>query len=578
MFVLPEDLKSLSIADLDVLLGNAREYANGVLADTPDDVAALGAAKSAFDAILAEKGAREETDALRAELAAAIKPVIPAPEPPPDPAPPVAPAPETAGMTASVATTTNTTGVTADVRLVRSTLDAPAPESGGGHAVMLVAPDVPGMAGGQVLTSFAGAAEAITNRLRAYPPPSGNKRGAPAPAIAGKGGAFSLDLTGRAYVRHGGVVIKRQFPEQLQITTGAEGELERVMKFATGEKRLPGGSLVNSVKQQLAAGKSLTAAIGWCSPSESIYSLCDLSSMDGLLDLPEIQAARGGFNLPANGGPDFSIVWGGIGDAGDVVLTEYDVENGAEKSCFEIPCPPFEDVRLDVAYLCLTGSLLQRRTYPEVVELFTQQAIKALAHKVNASVIARIVAASGATIVIPADASGDDAAASILSAIDLAVQDIRYRERMSRDRTMEVVLPFWALTQIRAALARRYGVAMLDVTDAMVLAWAAERGAMLRFVYDWQDFYSGLAGGPGGPTPLTALPTTVQFLIYPAGTWTKIVQDVVSLDTIYDNAMLTTNQYTAVFVEDGFNVIQTCPISRLYTAQADPSGVVGCCP
>jgi hypothetical protein len=222
--------------------------------------------------------------------------------------------------------------------------------------------------------------------------------------------------------------------------------------------------------------------------------------------------------------------------------------------------------------------LLQRRTYPEVVELFTQQAFKALEHKINASVIARIVAASGAAVAVPANASGDDAASSILSAVDLAMQDIRYRERMARDRTVEVVFPFWALTQIRAALARRYGVALLDVDDAMIMRWFAVRQAIPRFVYDWQDAYTGLPAGPGGATALTALPLTVQFLIYPSGTWTKIVQEVINLDTIYDNAMLTTNQYTAVFAETGFNVIQTCPISRLYTVHANPDGVVGCCP
>jgi hypothetical protein len=110
------------------------------------------------------------------------------------------------------------------------------------------------------------------------------------------------------------------------------------------------------------------------------------------------------------------------------------------------------------------------------------------------------------------------------------------------------------------------------------MRWFAVRQAVPRWVYDWQDAYTGLPAGPGGASPLTALPTTVQFLIYPSGTWTKIVQEVVNLDTIYDSTMLRENQYTAVFAESGANVIQTCPISRLYTAQADPSGVVGCCP
>jgi hypothetical protein len=444
---------------------------------------------------------------------------------------------------------------------------------------MTVAPDVPNMAGGQPLNSFSSAAEAITNRLKAYPKPAPAGRGGVEPAPATRIGShgFSLDLTGRAYVRHGAVVLNRNFPEELQINTGSEAEVERVKAFASKEKRLPGGSLRKSALMQMEAGRSLTAAVGGCAPSESIYNLCDLSSLDGMLDLPEIQAARGGFNVPADGGPDFSVVWNGIGDAGDVILTEYDIINEAIKECFEIPCPDFVDVRLDAAYLCLTGSLLQRRTYPEVVELFTQESMKALAHKINASVIARIELASGVATVIPANSAGDDAAAGILSAVDLAVEDIKSSQRMSREVTLEVVFPYWALTQIRAAMARRYGIGRLDVTDRMIFDWFELRSAMPRFVYDWQDAYTGLPTGPGGADPLTALPTTVDFLIYPAGTWTKIVQPVVNLDTIYDNAMLTTNNYTAVFAEDGFNVIQTCPVSRLYTAQADPSGVVGCC-
>lgn len=573
MFELPEDLKSLSAADLDDVLGKAREYANQVLTDSPNDVEALSAAKAAFDAVLGEKTSRAETDALRAELSAAVvEPVIPNPTPPPDP--PTAAVrlePEAVPVTASASQAVVTF-------TPRSTLDAPPPDSGPELAIMRVAPDVPGMFGGHQITKFSDAAQALTNRLQAYPQIKTSRNGKGSGGPASKPGAYALDVTGQSYVRHNAVVFQRQFPAELQLENDSEGAIERVLKFATSEDRLPGGSLYNSVKKQIDAGKALTAAIGWCAPSEVLYGLCDLSSMDGLLDIPEIQAARGGYMLPAGGGPDFSIIWGGIGDAGDVILTEYDIENGVEKECFEIPCPDFENVRLDVAYVCLTGSLLQRRTYPEVVELFSRQAMKALAHKINASVIARIVAASGPAVVIPADASGDDAASGILSAIDLAVQDIRYRERMARNRTMRVVLPYWALTQIRAALARRYGVAMLNVTDQMILSWFGERGAVPNFVYDWQDYYSGLGTGPGGPTPLTALPTTVQFLVYPEGTWTKIVNDVISLDTIYDSTLLRENRYTAIFAEDAFNVIQTCPISRLYTAQADPSGVVGCCP
>lgn len=564
-FKLPENLSALSAAELDALVTEVRAYARTVAEATPAVAADITEARDAFNAVMAERTSRAETETARAALASELDDE--GDEDEGEEETPSAVEDEDGDEEETPPAVTATRGTKRAKS--RPTIDAPpvAPEDA--SVVMVAAHDVPGFAGGVPLTSFSQAAQAIANRLYSYPMPGSQRAG------AGHLGKASAVRPGAGYTRHSGVIFQRKFPEILRINDG-DNAYNKVLA-ATKETRLPGGSLLASAKLQVDAGRSLTAAVGWCAPSEVIFNLCDLTSLDGMLDLPELQAARGGFQLPEDGGPDFSTVWNGIGDEGDVILTEYDVENGSEKFCFEIPCPPFEDVRLDVAYLCLTGSLLQRRGYPEVVELFSQQAMKALAHKVNASVIARIVTASGAAIVIPADASGDDAASSILSAVDLAIEDIKSRNRMGRSLTIEVVFPYWALTQIRAALARRYGVAMLDVDDAMILRWFAVRKAMPRFVYDWQDAYSGLPTGPGGATPLTALPTTVQFLAYPAGTWTKIVQDVVSLDTIYDNAMLTTNQYTAIFAEDGFNVIQTCPESRLYTTQADPSGVVGCC-
>jgi len=552
-FKLPEDVTALSAAELDALITEVRTYARGVAEASPASAEAIAEASAAFNAVLGEKNARAATEVSRAALASSLEEEDVEEED--------SEAEEDVEDVEEEAPAPVAVVAARGKKAKRSTLDDAPVTPEHADVIMVAAADVPGFSSGRALTSFAQAAQAVASRLYQSPAPT---------SMRGGRAAMSTVTPGRTSVRHGAVRFERQFPDALRLLEG-DNAYSKVLA-ASNEKRLPGGSLIKSAEKLVAAGRSLTAAVGWCAPSEVIYNLCDLSSLDGMLDIPELQASRGGFQLPANGGPDFSIVWNGIGDAGDVILTEYDVENGALKECFEIPCPDFEDVRLDVAYLCLTGSLLQRRGYPEVVELFSQQAMKALAHKVNASTIARIVAASGAAIVIPADASGDDAASALLAAVDLGIEDMKYRSRMSRGDTIEIVLPFWALTQIRAALSRRYGVAMLDV-----LAWFAVRKAMPRFVYDWQDAYTGLVTGPGGATPLTALPTTVQFLMYPSGTWTKIVQDVVSLDTIYDNALLTTNQYTAIFAEDGFNVIQTCPESRLYTATVDPSGVVGCC-
>jgi len=561
-FEVPADLTALSAEEFATFAALVRTHAQSVMADeaaTPD---ALTATRDLFNSVGAEQTRRTDeaaaATAARAELATGLAPVetppavVPPVETPPATVPPVTPPAETPPVETA------------------STIDPPPEVEPERFATMVASSDA--HSAGTELASFADAGVLIERRLASYSTGSGNK-------VLAEGrqmGHGRFKIGSRTLNRHSNVAFQRQFPDNLRIRDTKDATT--VLDYAANESRLVGGSLTAAMTAQVAAGKSLTAAVGWCAPSETIYDLCALETLDGMLDIAEVQATRGGFFVPENGGPNFSVIFDSIGDDGDVILTEYDVENGADKVCVEIPCPDFVEVRLDVAYVCITGSLLQRRGYPEAVTRFSQGAMVALAHKVNESVIARIVAGSGAPVVIAADASGDDAASALLSAVELAIEDMKYRNRMARNATIEVVLPAWVIAPIRAALSRRQGVAEINVSDADILAAFTTRHAVPRFVYDWQDAYSGLSGGPGAQTAITAFPTTVQFLVYPAGTWVKPVRDVVSLDTVYDNALLTQNQYTALFVEDGFNVIKMCADSRLYQATMDVSGVTGCCP
>lgn len=568
-FDVPADLSALSADEFAAFSATVRKFAADTLADDKASPELLVATRELFGSVAADATRRTDlataAATARQELAAGLAPVEPTPAPAPTPTPEPTPAP--------VPTPAPEGAPPVPAAVPGSTID-PTPEAPAEvYATMTASADAPG-SGGE-LASFAVAGELIERRLAGYS--SSVRRNGSAKSLGN--GRFAVG--GRTMSRHGNVQFTRQFPDNLRITDGKDAL--RVLDYATNESRLPGGSLVASMEHQVKAkkdgglGRSLTAAVGWCAPSETIYDLCSLETLDGMLDIAEVQASRGGFFVPENGGPNFSAIYDNIGDDGDVILTEYDVENGVEKVCVEIPCPPFVEVRLDVAYICITGSLLQTRGYPEAVTRFSQGAMVALAHKVNESVIARIVAQSGAPVTITADPSGDDAASALLSAVELAIEDMKYRNRMGRTATIEIVLPAWVIAPIRAALARRQGVAAINVSDAEILAAFTTRHAVPRFVYDWQDAYSGLAGGPGAQTAITAWPATVQFLAYPAGTWVKPVRDVINLDTVYDNALLTQNQYTALFAEDGFNVIKMCADSRLYTVPIDTSGVVGCC-
>lgn len=562
-FEIPADLTALSAADFAAFRTQVHGFAQATLNDENSSAEILVATRELFANVTAEDTRRTElaaaADAARAELAAGL-----APTPDPEPTPAAVPAPTPAPVPAPAA-------VPAPVPAQQASTIDPVPDvEAPVFATMTASADAPGGRGGE-LTSFSDAGVLIERRLASYST-GVSRRGDMSDRVMGNG---RFRIGGRSMTRHGNVSFTRQFPEELRITD--DKSALSVLDYATSEARLEGGSLINAVTASVERGASLTAAVGWCAPSETIYDLCALETLDGMLDIAEVQATRGGFFIPENGGPNFSTIYDSIGDEGDVILTEYDVENGAEKVCVEIPCPDFVEVRLDVAYVCITGSLLQRRGYPEAVTRFSQGAMVALAHKVNESVIARIVAGSGAAVVISADASGDDAASALLSAVELAIEDMKYRNRMGRGATIEIVLPAWVIAPMRAAMARRQGTATINVTNTEFLAAFTTRGAVPRFVYDWQDAYSGLSGGPGAQTAITAWPATVQFLAYPAGTWVKPVRDVVNLDTIYDNALLTTNQYTALFAEDGFNVLKMCADSRLYTVPIDVSGVVGCC-
>lgn len=357
--------------------------------------------------------------------------------------------------------------------------------------------------------------------------------------------------------------IRREWGNDFSISDGDDDvQIMRKIDFVRDEKRLPGGSLL--------------AGVGWCAPSETIYTTCNQITSDGLLSVPEIGARRGG--IRHNQGIQFDTIFGT--GTGFNILTEAQVIADTTKTCANIPCPSFVDDRLKVSALCLTGDILQNRGYPEFVSEFVQGAIAAQAHNVNRQVIADMVSDSTAVDLTCAPWASDGTVLSqVLSALEMAAIDIKYRLRLQRSSTIEVVLPYWLLGQIRADLIRRNAAHEYNITDQQINDSMRMRGVRAQWVYDWQDSFTstGVSGGPfpGSDTPICSLPTSLQFLAYPAGTWVVARQDVIRLDTIYDSTNLATNKVTQLFLEDGFRAMRFCPISRVYTIAICPSGATG---
>jgi hypothetical protein len=335
--------------------------------------------------------------------------------------------------------------------------------------------------------------------------------------------------------------------------------------------------------QQIAAGRtSLEAAVAWCAPSPPDYSICSPITSDGLLQAPEMVLNRGG--LLHNQGLDFSDFFNGdftLPIPGYNILTEAQVIADTPKTCLEIPCPSFVDDRLNVAALCLTGSLLQNRGYPEFVSTFVQGATAAMAHLVNREIVNAIQTASTAVALAAVQPWTSDGSvlSQVLSAVEMGVMDMRYAYRTSRTQRFDVVFPFWLRAQLRADYIRQNARVSEDLADAEIDAMLSRRGANAQWIYDWQDAFNpgALAAGvqAGVVGGITALPATLGFLMYLPGTWVIGRQDVIRLNLVYDSVGLAQNQVTQVFVEDGFKPMQMCPFSRYYTINICPTGSTG---
>lgn len=385
--------------------------------------------------------------------------------------------------------------------------------------------------------------------------------------------------------RHAVAQLVRDRGEDFTVTGVRNEDGYSKLQATRRESRLYGGSLAKQWQYNIDQGASLTAAAGWCAPSENRYDLCQLWGAGvGLLDLPTITVRRGGLNYTDE--PTFADIYANavaVG-GGSNFLTEAQVIADTAKTCSELPCPTFENRRLDVLALCIRVGLLQAAGYPELVALWNDGLLAANEQEMNRIIIADMVTRAGAaTVVVGPDPDGGDSFTSaLLAAVELAAEDTRYREGMPWNATIEIVLPHWVIPQIRADLSRRNGVDLLSVSDSQIASLFSTRGVRVQFVRGYQD---GLITGgalaptlPGGDATapyLTALPSTVNFLSFPAGSVAVARQDVITLTNVYDAASLATNEFTSLFAEEGFAPVYPCGGLRQYTVAGCVGGVTG---
>jgi hypothetical protein len=367
--------------------------------------------------------------------------------------------------------------------------------------ILKAAANVDGFSTGQTMLDLTDIARGVIAKAKGFSPPTGD------------GQSENLQKFGTA-------MIQVPFPEDLIIDR--MDDAQAVLQHAADETRLD--------------GNSLTASGGWCAPSETIYDLSQDATTEGMLSLPEVAVRRGGIRYAQS--PTFADFYANPG----FIQTEAQAIAGTAKTCVEVDCPDFTEVRLDAAGICIKVPILTNAGYPEVVRNFIDGTLVAHQHWINANVIGRLVTAAGAARVI---AGLGSTTLDTLGGLELLAEERRQMYRLSLGRTLEVVVPFWVRAAIRADLAARTGLDNASaVTDANIKSYFKARNLNVQFVYDWQNL----------DTTAEVYPATFNALMYPAGTFVKGTADVINLSPVYDAASLAVNIYTGLFSEQGLLV------------------------
>lgn len=552
-FVLPDDYATLPDARLAELEAEAVEVFNRVYdpeADpaslSNDDVAAMGQLADAVEALRAEQASRAEQGSERAEQAAQLAArVTPASTDEGDGDGTDAAAGESTDASGgdqsqdgqggvesvTAGSRQRAEGIRVNIPAVRAGQRRREPAADNPHAPSIVAAPDLGLTAGAPVT-IDGVAEQLLRRTQ---------------GMTDSTYRAAFDSGRRVQTSIGLLSITKGFPNEL-VASADNGH--EVLARAVDQSRLPEQSLV--------------AAGGWCAPSQTVYDLAaELEAADGLVSVPEFQVIRGGIRFTR--GPDFATLYAEASfnyteaedEAGD-----YDGYGAGEKPCFRVDCPDFTDLRLSVAGLCITAGILQNRAYPEVTARTIRGALVAHQHRMASRIIDGMVADSTA-VTWPAAQVG--ATAPLLTAIEAQASHYRNVHRMADSAVLEAVFPRWVRGLIRSDLSRRQGVDLLAVTDAQITGWFTQRGINPQFVYNYQDL-TGAAGS------FTAFPETVSFLLYAAGTWARGSSDVITMDAIFDSALLRQNDFTALFTEEGWLLARRGHDSRVVTVPVCADG------
>ena len=429
----------------------------------------------------------------------------------------------------------------ATASLAETAAHAPAPQVPNQRLAVTASVDIPGVARGEGLTSLTALADVTARKAKSMPVTSGQ----PSEQLVAS--------------------IRNDFSHSVDNHT-KRSEMKDLISYLTGPDKQA----------------ALVAGGGWCAPSETRYDFFNIACESGMIDLPTFGVTRGGIEFPVSpsladalgGGTAFAGFAATLSNTSTPFLwTEADdiaaATGSPTKPCIRVPCPDFDEERLEAYGYCLTAGNLTDDAYPEATQNTLVLLMKAHAHVINARLIALMLARSTAALPISGGAVTDSAAPRIYNAVGLAATDYRARYGMCIDDVLEVVLPYWVRDVIQADLAWKAGVELGDIPLSEVNRYFTARNIAVQWVNDWQ--VRG-ASQFGNATAMAAWPTTADFLIYAAGTFIHGNGMSLDLGVIRDSVLNETNDHTAAWSEEAHLIARVGHESRRYTVGFQVNG------
>ena len=429
----------------------------------------------------------------------------------------------------------------ATASLAETAQHAPKPNVPSQRLAITASVDIPGVAHGGDLTTFDAVIDVVSRKAKSMSVTSGNPN-------------YQTVAS-----------IRNEFSHSIDDRT-KPSEVEELFRFLT--------------KRDGMNAEALVAAGGWCAPSEIRYDFFNIAGSSGMIDLPTFGVTRGGIQFPVS--PSLADAIDGAfapfaetfdGSSNPWLWTEADdiaaATGSPTKPCVRVPCPDFDEERLEAYGICLTAGNLADAAYPEATRNMIRLLMAAHDHATNARLIALMVARSTSAITISGGAATDAAAPRIFNAAGLAATDYRERYGMALEDVLEIVFPAWVREVIRADLAWKAGVELQAVSNGEIDRFFIERNVRPQWVDDWQ--VRG-ASQFGNATAMAAWPTTVDFLLYAAGTFVHGNGMSLDLGVVRDSVLNETNDHTAAWSEEAHLVARVGHESRRYTVGFNVNG------